>query len=288
MEKIKKGRKGKSDKYNRLDDVLPRGAPGRSSFVALPKSKKVFWRPEAVNLRRCFIILMPIHFSLLFSDVLIYNIEIMAIVVDAILTWMSYLNFMTLNKITIGMQCAVYLIGFLMALSHIKRVLLDVPTWLPIIFYFAQYFFLYPLAIAMIAKRLRAHYFQQKAYKTMKKKKKLKGRIQLKIQRKSKPLISRLLLNKTNYLLHDPSDDDEGTYKIDQAKQVLLNQVTGNKLEIPEDSDSEMDEVQLEKRLKSKANEIKELEKVLRGRNLSKDDRALIKSLIKEQRSEFA
>lgn len=290
LEKIKAQKKAKSagDKYNRLDDVLPKGAPGRSSFIAFPGTQKHFWRDEAVSLRRCFIVLLPLHLGLIFSDVVVYNIEVMAIVMDTLLTWLCYLNFMTLNKITIGMQMVVYLITILMALSHIKRVLLDVPAWLPIIFYFVQYFFFYPLAIAMISKKLKAHYLQQKAFKVKKKRKKLKGRIQLTIQRKSKPLISRIVLKKANYLLHDPSDDEENTYRIDQAKQVLLDQVQGTKKQLPEDSDSSYDEEKLNKKIKIKGNEIKELEKVLRGRNLSKDDRALIKSLIKEQRSEFA
>ena len=76
--------------------------PGRKSFKYMPQEKKVFKKKEALKLRSTFKTLMPVHGLLLLTDFYIYEFEISAIVFDLIFLWMSFYNYMTLNKIIVG------------------------------------------------------------------------------------------------------------------------------------------------------------------------------------------
>ena len=113
--------------------------------------------------------MMPIHFLLLFVDFIVYEVEIPIIVVDFLMIWLNFVNFMTLNKITCGIECAIYVITFLVSLTHFKRVLIEQDDWLPLIFYVIQFLMIYPLAFFFSTKRLMLHFLQQVELKTMKK-----------------------------------------------------------------------------------------------------------------------
>ena len=99
--------------------MLPKGAPGRKSFVALPTSKKQFWREEAKHLRKLFTYFLPMHLCLLFFiDYKVYGLEIMVIIIDIYFVWMNFYNYMTLNKITISIQAGSLLMFSMVALTH--------------------------------------------------------------------------------------------------------------------------------------------------------------------------
>ena len=87
-------------KGNDLDKKLPIGMPGRTSFVYFPREKKAFWRPEAFKLRQCFKVLGPLHLFFICGDLYVYQFEVFALIFDCVFLWLSYQNFMTLNKIT--------------------------------------------------------------------------------------------------------------------------------------------------------------------------------------------
>lgn len=71
-----------------------------SSFKFCPLKKKYFWRPEAVALRKLLIIMMIAHiFLLVFCDLYAYNFEVIGIIVDTLLIWLNYVNYMTLHKL---------------------------------------------------------------------------------------------------------------------------------------------------------------------------------------------
>lgn len=81
---------------------MPKGLPGRKSFVAIPQVKKKFWRKEALDLRKILLVMMPIHFIFVLTDIYVFDFEISAMIFDGIYLWMSFYNYMTLNKIMVG------------------------------------------------------------------------------------------------------------------------------------------------------------------------------------------
>lgn len=64
-------------------------------------------------------------------------------------------------------------------------------------------------------------------YKIEQKEKTLEGRIKLKVQRKVRKKVGPLVLFKMNYMMHDPSDDEEE--KNDQT--IELAEITANQQE---------------------------------------------------------
>ena len=71
----------------------------QSNFSFCPRKRKEFWRPEAIELRKMFLIMLPGHlFLLAFCDFFVYQYAILGTIVDCVLTWLSFLNYMTLNK----------------------------------------------------------------------------------------------------------------------------------------------------------------------------------------------
>ena len=76
-------------------------------------------------MRKCFTVMLPIHvIMLLLLDIWIYQVEIMSMVIDIVLIWLDFHNYMTLNKITIGFEVIVLLMTSIIALSHVQRVLM--------------------------------------------------------------------------------------------------------------------------------------------------------------------
>lgn len=114
---------------------MPQGAPGRKSFVYIPEEKKHFWREEALKLRQGHAVLACFHLVFILTDFFIYDIEISAIVFDVIFLWLNFYNYMTLNKIVIGIQVALYALAVLIAMTHIKRVFFDIDYWTPLVVY---------------------------------------------------------------------------------------------------------------------------------------------------------
>mgnify|MGYP006893287259 CR=1 FL=1 len=124
-------------------------------------------------------VLLPVHFIFLITDWFIYEIEIAALVFDLLFLWLCFFNYRTLNKIMVGVQCALYPIAFLIALTHLKRVVTEIDSWPPILLYLIQYIFVYPVSALYIADRLYKHYMQQHIHKVNKNKKTLKGRAKM-------------------------------------------------------------------------------------------------------------
>ena len=96
---------------------MPKGAPGRKSFKLIPDKKKNFWRPEAMALRKCFVIMLPVHAMFIVSDIFIYEVHVFAILVDSFLLWLDFFNYMTLNKIFVGVELGAHVLVSVIALS---------------------------------------------------------------------------------------------------------------------------------------------------------------------------
>jgi len=71
-------------------------------------------------------ILIIVHlFLLLGVDFFIFEFDVFVIVADSILLWLNFVNYMTLNKITCGINCAIYPVCTLIAISHFQRVFFE-------------------------------------------------------------------------------------------------------------------------------------------------------------------
>lgn len=95
------GSKVDHDEPEFVERVLPKGTPGRKSFAAVPKQKKKFWRPEAKALRKLFPIMGFFHVLFLLSDIFIFG-EVLMIIIDSVLIWLDFYNYMVMNKICIA------------------------------------------------------------------------------------------------------------------------------------------------------------------------------------------
>jgi len=93
--------------------------------VVVPTSKKQFWRPEALRLRKVHGWMIFVHLAfLLFIDNYFYGFELMTYIWDFILVWFNFYNYMTLNKLIVGAQVVVQIMGTFIALTHFQRVFL--------------------------------------------------------------------------------------------------------------------------------------------------------------------
>ena len=138
------------EERNRIRDLIeekfPKGAPGRRSFNYVPTTKKNFWRKEALDLREVFKVMIPVHIVLFFVDIYVYHLEIAIMIVDFLMVWLNFINYMTLNKVTCIIECVIYLLTWLVAFTHLKRVLMEQEEWLPVFFYIIQFWIIYPSA----------------------------------------------------------------------------------------------------------------------------------------------
>jgi len=76
-----------------------------------------------LDLREKFIILFFFHLIFVITDFIIYDIEVLAIIMDFCLVWADYNNYMLLNKLIITGEIVVISIYTIAAISHIQRVL---------------------------------------------------------------------------------------------------------------------------------------------------------------------
>lgn len=206
--KSKQSKECLDDDFVLLEDQEPQVSLRDKMAEFFPSEKRKFWRSEAVELRKCFTVLLPIHVLLVLSDVFVFNFEIAAVLFDLLFVWFSYYNYMLLKKLYVGIQAGLYLVGTLIAMSHLKRVLTDVETWAPTIVYFVQYYMLYPFSAAIIAKRLQVHYNQQKELKKEKNNKTFKKRIKMKLNKKAEAELKPIAIRRVKTMLSDPSDDE--------------------------------------------------------------------------------
>jgi len=143
----------KDDRFS----MLPKGAPGRRSFVYIPTQKKLFWREEALSLRKSFVYLVIWHFIFLFTDFYVYDAEIMPIVFELVFIWLCFYNYMTLNKIVVGAHLILYMLAMILAFSHTERVIRDSDSTELTVF-LLQYDMVYAWAIFYIGKKYKAHF----------------------------------------------------------------------------------------------------------------------------------
>ena len=200
------------DKLEFFQKRLPKGAPGRKSFVVIPKEKKVFHSPEATALRKMTQILIPVHIFLLFTDIFIYDFEISSIIFDVIFLWLNFYNFMTINKIVLGIEVLLYGIAVLIALTHMKRVMFEVDSISPKLMYFTQYLVAYPVCCVVMGWRLHLRFVQQHELYVKHHNKTLKGKMKLKLQKavvkngiKQQPAV----MKRIDSLLYDFTESEE-------------------------------------------------------------------------------
>ena len=150
-----------------------------------PKEKKHFWRPEALALRTALLVLIPFHVVFIICNFVFFDFEILALIFDTILLWLSYYNYMTLNKITIIVHLILLVIAILLSISHIERVVTEASLLTIFIFLF-QYAICYPTFLLTIGKKFGAHFKQQKNFIDEEDAKTLKGKLKLKLRDKLK------------------------------------------------------------------------------------------------------
>jgi ABC-type multidrug transport system fused ATPase/permease subunit len=142
-----------------------------------------------------------------------YSGDIIRILTDCILAWLNYINFMTLNKIMIIVEIFIYFITILAQIGHFQLMIMERSNGTLLIF-LIQYFLVYFLAIIIISKTLFDHQIQQINYKKMKLVKSIKGRLELEAFDKTVKVVrgkyyQSKILTVANFLLKNPSDDDE-------------------------------------------------------------------------------
>ena len=103
---------------------------------------------------------------------------------DSGLLWLDFFNYMTLNKIFVGVELGAHLLISVIALSWFQTVLLDGPSWWAVLVFVIQYFICYPAFLIYTQPKLKAHYAQQMEQKKEVKEKTLKGRMKLKMAEK--------------------------------------------------------------------------------------------------------
>ena len=207
--KSKKDDKKSKDDGKFVENVMPAGTPGRGSFQMIPKEKRSFWRPEAVQLRKLFKITGGVHALFLVSDIVIFG-EILLILADALLLWLDFYNFMILNKIACAIEIFIHVLITLVSITHVQRGLQNEDTTKSmVVIFILQMFVMYPLIAALMAKRLKAHYDQQLEWKLEQKGKTAKGRIKMKIEKKVQEKAAPVVKEKIKFFLGDPTSDDD-------------------------------------------------------------------------------
>ena len=132
----------------------------------MPKNKKEFWRPEALALRRQFIIMLPFEvFLLIYCDIYIYTFYILSIIFDSLLIWLCFFNYMTLNKFFCIGHVFIIFMQPLMAISRVQDILISSHSWTYTLCFLAQFFIVYPLFLFFTGKALKDHMVQQKEFR---------------------------------------------------------------------------------------------------------------------------
>ena len=97
--------------------------PSKNESKLFPKKPKTFKKKEAVSLRRLFLIMFPCRLLIIIGcDIMAYKFEIMSLIIDIILLFLDYNNYMRLDKVFILCECLCMLLTSLIALSHIQRI----------------------------------------------------------------------------------------------------------------------------------------------------------------------
>jgi len=60
----------------------------------------------------------PIHFGLVFVDIFAYKVEVVVLLADLAFLWFNFYNYMTLNKLIIGIHLALLVLLAVVAISH--------------------------------------------------------------------------------------------------------------------------------------------------------------------------
>lgn len=119
---------------------------------------KVFKRHEALDLRKCFKIMMPFHlFIIVFCDIYAYEVEILSLIADSILLWLDYYNFMILDKPFCIAECVGILMTTLIALTHIERGFKNEASWISILAFVFHFLVFNPAAAILTLKRFKLH-----------------------------------------------------------------------------------------------------------------------------------
>jgi hypothetical protein len=196
----------------------------------VPDEKKHFWRPEALALRQAHGVLFVAHVCFLITDCWIYAFEISAIIFDLAFLWLNFYNYMTLNKIVIGIQLGLYALAVLIALTHFKRVAVDTEYWAPLWVYLTQYILTYLGGGAYLGLRFYTHFMQQHNYKADKYSKTIGGRLYKKGQKRGEDILKPIVKKRMDSILYDPSDEEDD-YEAEQLKQLRKEIKENEKLE---------------------------------------------------------
>ena len=101
-----------------------------------------------------------IHIVLLMMDIFVYKWDIMHMIMDFIFLWFNFFNYMTLNKIFIGIHLALLAFIILVSLMNIQYIIekaADNQDWTPLIVYCVHFFLVYFAMLALTGKRFKDH-----------------------------------------------------------------------------------------------------------------------------------
>ena len=73
--------------------------PGRSTFVALPKDERKFYRASAISLRNWLKCMLPFHIAFLVISLIIYWFEAIPILFECVFIFLCCHNIKRLNKL---------------------------------------------------------------------------------------------------------------------------------------------------------------------------------------------
>ena len=99
---------------------------------------------------------MIIHMFFVLSDLYLYGFEIIRILIDVILVWLNFINFMTLNKPMIALELSIYFMTIVAQIGHIQIMVME-RTSRTLFMFIIQYFVVYVSAIIIIFRRLSSH-----------------------------------------------------------------------------------------------------------------------------------
>lgn len=197
----------KDDHYVEYDEWIPiKGVPGRQSFKLFPEKKKMFWRPEALDLRCWFALMAPFHaFFLVYNDIYMYRFEISAMLVDALCIWFDYFNYMTLNKLFMVLQVSLMGIASLIAfITQFQSVFFRNPQFDVIICFVTQYMLLTPLFVYNIGFKLYNYAMLQNKEHERILSKTVKGKLKVKIRQEILLSSIPVTIDRLNLFQNDP------------------------------------------------------------------------------------
>ena len=87
--------------------------------VCCPCRKTYHFRPQALTLRSYIKWLMLWQVIFITIDIIVYNLDVFSMIIDTVLLWMAYRNYMILHKPTVAASIGLYILLFVTGLGNL-------------------------------------------------------------------------------------------------------------------------------------------------------------------------